>query len=110
VGGDLSIGLAQPPEAAPAEGDFLAWAVRRVGVAEYLPQPFSLGRPVRVIRQADLGGFGGQVVQGDRPVFAPACLDGQDARVADLERAPLAPAEFRALATHANGMGRPGIQ
>ena len=57
--------------------------VRRVGVAQHLCQPFSPGRPVRIIGQAYLGGFGGQIVQGDRLVLAPACLDGQDARVAD---------------------------
>jgi hypothetical protein len=84
--------------------------VRRVGVAEHLRQPFSLSGLVRIIRQADLDGFGGQIVQGDRLVLAPACLNGQDARVADVERAPIAPAEFRALAASADGLGRPGVQ
>ena len=84
--------------------------VRRVGVAEHLCQPFSSGRPVRIIGQAYLGGFGGQIVQGDHLMLAPACLDGQDAGVADVERAPLTPAEFRALAARADSLGRPGVQ
>ncbi|HYX61502.1 MAG TPA: hypothetical protein VE888_21120, partial [Streptosporangiaceae bacterium] len=43
-------------------------------------------------------------------MLAPACLDGQDAGVADVERAPLTPAEFRALAARADSLGRPGVQ
>src|SRR5579859_393566 len=53
-----SVGLAQPPEAVAAEGDFLAWAVRRVGVTERLPHPLPVARILRVVRQPDLGGLG----------------------------------------------------
>ena len=55
-------------------------------------------------------GVGGQVVQRDHAAITPARLDSQDARVADRDRAPLAPAEFRALAAHAHGPSDPGVQ
>jgi hypothetical protein len=58
VGGDLSTGLAQPPEAVAAETDLLAWAVRRVGVTEHLPHSLPLTRLLRAVRQPDLGGLG----------------------------------------------------
>jgi hypothetical protein len=65
-------------------------AARRVGVAEHLPHSLFPGRLVLVIGQADLRGLGWHVVQGDHLAVAPAGLDGQHARVTDVEYAPLA--------------------
>src|ERR1700729_2725544 len=89
-----SVEQAQPAETATPERNLLAGTVRGLGVT----------------LQGNRGGGGGQVVQRDHPAITPARLDGQDARVADRDRAPLAPAEFRALAAHAHGPSDPGVQ
>src|SRR5580698_8567325 len=108
--GGYSVEHAQPAETVTPERNLLAGTVRGLGVAKDLADLVCSCQVREVTLQGNRGGVGGQVVQRDHAAITPARLDGQDTRVADRDRAPLAPAEFRALAAHAHGPSDPGVQ
>src|SRR4051812_26930095 len=95
-GGGVFVDETEPAVAVAGQLDVPA-QLGRGRVAEHLADHLHSGQ-VQVVGQPDAYGVGGQVVQRDDAAVAPPVVEGEDARVADVEHLPVAPAEFGALA------------